>query len=120
VAKEMTGRGSFFSFGTNDLIQTICGLNCDVAEGGFLAEYLEEGILQKHPFETSTGTGSAGSYGRPAKGAVDQSQSQAGHLRRAWRRSREHLLFLRGGPRLRLLLALPNAGRPSRRRASSA
>ena len=68
VAKDIAGRAGFFSFGTNDLIQTFCGLSCDDAEGRFLAQYLEEGILQKHPFETSTGAGSAGSGGWPAKG----------------------------------------------------
>ncbi|MCA1729104.1 MAG: pyruvate, phosphate dikinase, partial [Actinobacteria bacterium] len=52
TAGEIAERADFFSFGTNDLTQTTCGLSRDDAEGGFLAEYLEEGILQKNPFET--------------------------------------------------------------------
>jgi pyruvate,orthophosphate dikinase len=52
VAGEIAEEADFFSFGTNDLTQTTCGLSRDDAEGGFLAEYLEEGILQKNPFET--------------------------------------------------------------------
>jgi pyruvate,orthophosphate dikinase len=52
VADEIAGEADFFSFGTNDLTQTTCGLSRDDAEGGFLAKYLEEGILQKNPFET--------------------------------------------------------------------
>ena len=42
---------SFFSFGTNDLTQTTLGISRDDAKGGFLAEYLEEGILEEDPFE---------------------------------------------------------------------
>ncbi len=52
TAGEIAERADFFSFGTNDLTQTTCGLSRDDAEGGFLAEYLEEGILEKNPFET--------------------------------------------------------------------
>ena len=52
TAGEIAERADFFSFGTNDLTQTTCGLSRDDAEGGFLTEYLEEGLLQKNPFET--------------------------------------------------------------------
>jgi pyruvate, orthophosphate dikinase len=49
---EIAERADVFSFGTNDLTQTTCGLSRDDAEGGFLAEYLEEDILEKNLFET--------------------------------------------------------------------
>jgi pyruvate,orthophosphate dikinase len=52
TAGEIAGGADFFSFGTNDLTQTVCGLSRDDAEGAFLARYLEEGILEKNPFET--------------------------------------------------------------------
>jgi pyruvate,orthophosphate dikinase len=52
TAGEIAERADFFSFGTNDLTQTTCGLSRDDAEGGFLTRYLEEGILQENPFET--------------------------------------------------------------------
>jgi len=41
----------FFSFGTNDLTQTTLGMSRDDAEGKFLTFYLEEGVLQRNPFE---------------------------------------------------------------------
>src|ERR671916_877525 len=52
TADAIAQRADFFSFGTNDLTQTTCGLSRDDAEGGFLVRYLEEGVLAKNPFET--------------------------------------------------------------------
>jgi pyruvate, orthophosphate dikinase len=52
VAHDIAEEADFFSFGTNDLTQTVCGLSRDDAEGGFLARYLEDGILEQNPFET--------------------------------------------------------------------
>ncbi|MDR3288974.1 MAG: pyruvate, phosphate dikinase [Peptococcaceae bacterium] len=40
----------FFSFGTNDLTQTIFGFSRDDAEGKFLKDYLEQRILDVNPF----------------------------------------------------------------------
>jgi pyruvate,orthophosphate dikinase len=42
----------FFSFGTNDLTQMTYGLSRDDAEGLFLRDYLEQGILSSDPFQT--------------------------------------------------------------------
>ena len=39
----------FFSFGTNDLTQTVFGLSRDDA-GKFLPHYVDQGILPKDPF----------------------------------------------------------------------
>ena len=51
-AKQIAAYADFFSFGTNDLTQTALGLSRDDAEGAFLATYLDEGILERNPFET--------------------------------------------------------------------
>ena len=50
-ADEIAEHADFFSFGTNDLTQTALGLSRDDA-GRFLSHYLEQGILERDPFET--------------------------------------------------------------------
>jgi pyruvate,orthophosphate dikinase len=51
-ADEIAGQADFFSFGTNDLTQTALGFSRDDAEGKFLTHYLEDGVLERNPFET--------------------------------------------------------------------
>src|SRR3954463_11780562 len=51
-ADEIARQADFFSFGTNDLTQTALGCSRDDAEGKFLTYYLEDGVLEKNPFET--------------------------------------------------------------------
>jgi pyruvate,orthophosphate dikinase len=51
-ADEIAQHADFFSFGTNDLTQTALGFSRDDAEGKFLTFYLEDGILERNPFET--------------------------------------------------------------------
>jgi pyruvate, orthophosphate dikinase len=51
-ADEIAGHADFFSFGTNDLTQTALGFSRDDAEGKFLTYYLEDGVLERNPFET--------------------------------------------------------------------
>ncbi len=51
-ADEIADFADFFSFGTNDLTQTALGFSRDDAEGKFLTHYLEDGVLEKNPFET--------------------------------------------------------------------
>jgi pyruvate, orthophosphate dikinase len=51
-ADEIAEQADFFSFGTNDLTQTALGFSRDDAEGKFLTHYLEDGVLEKNPFET--------------------------------------------------------------------
>ena len=49
VADKIAEVADFFSFGTNDLTQTVFGLSRDDA-GKFLPNYVEAGILPKDPF----------------------------------------------------------------------
>ena len=49
AAGEIAEAADFFSFGTNDLTQTVFGLSRDDA-GKFLPTYVEQGILHKDPF----------------------------------------------------------------------
>src|SRR5204863_9944940 len=51
-ADEIAQHADFFSFGTNDLTQTALGFSRDDAEGKFLTFYLEDGVLERNPFET--------------------------------------------------------------------
>ena len=49
TADEIAEHADFFSFGTNDLTQTVLGLSRDDS-GRFLGTYVSEGILDKDPF----------------------------------------------------------------------
>jgi pyruvate,orthophosphate dikinase len=51
-ADEIAEVADFFSFGTNDLTQTVLGMSRDDAEGKFLTFYLESGVIDRNPFET--------------------------------------------------------------------
>jgi len=50
-AGEIAEHADFFSFGTNDLTQTTLGVSRDDAEGKFLTRYLNDGVLERNPFE---------------------------------------------------------------------
>ena len=51
TADEIAREAQFFSFGTNDLTQTVWGLSRDDA-GAFLPAYLERNIIEADPFVT--------------------------------------------------------------------
>ena len=50
VAGDIAQDAEFFSFGTNDLTQTVFGYSRDDAESKFLPAYLAEKILTENPF----------------------------------------------------------------------
>jgi pyruvate,orthophosphate dikinase len=52
TADKIAEHAEFFSFGTNDLTQMAFGFSRDDAEGGFLLDYVERGILRDNPFQT--------------------------------------------------------------------
>ena len=52
TADEIAKTAEFFSFGTNDLTQAVFSFSREDAEGKFLLEYLEKGILTENPFQS--------------------------------------------------------------------
>jgi pyruvate,orthophosphate dikinase len=52
TAGRIATTARFFSFGTNDLTQTVWGFSRDDVEGSFFPVYLDEGIFTVSPFET--------------------------------------------------------------------
>src|ERR1700749_1399501 len=50
-ADEIAEVAVFFLFGTTDLTQTTLAFSRDDAEGKFLTRYLEDGVLDRNPFE---------------------------------------------------------------------
>ncbi len=68
TATEIAKVAEFFSFGTNDLTQMTFGYSRDDAERNFLVQYVEEGILEKNPFQTLDQEG----VGRLMKMAVEE------------------------------------------------
>ncbi|MDA2926230.1 pyruvate, phosphate dikinase [Acidobacteria bacterium AH-259-G07] len=50
TADELAEFAEFFSFGTNDLTQTVFGISRDDAEAGFLVHYIQKKILPENPF----------------------------------------------------------------------
>jgi len=52
TADQIAQYADFFSYGTNDLTQTVFAYSRDDAEGTFLPYYLEHRILEKDPFAT--------------------------------------------------------------------
>ena len=52
TAGEIAEYADFFSFGTNDLTQMAYGFSRDDAEGKFLLQYVDRGILPDNPFQT--------------------------------------------------------------------
>ncbi|HZX68869.1 MAG TPA: putative PEP-binding protein, partial [Candidatus Elarobacter sp.] len=51
VANDLAEIAQFFSFGTNDLTQTVYGYSRDDAEASFIPRYLEQKILKDDPFQ---------------------------------------------------------------------
>ena len=117
MADAIAEVADFFSFGTNDLTQTVFGLSRDDA-GKFLPHYVEPGILPKDPF-VSLDIEGVGAMVRIAaeKGRADEARPQARHLRRAWRRSRLDRVLRERRAGLRVVQPIPRAGRAAGRGA---
>ena len=112
TAGQIAGSADFFSFGTNDLTQMTWGFSRDDVEASFFSTYLEQGIFPVSPFE-SLDTEGVGALVRTASeaGREVERRPQARRLRRARRRPGLDPLLRVGRARLRLLLAVPGAGR---------
>ena len=120
-ADEIAEHADFFSFGTNDLTQTALGFSRDDAEGKFLTRYLEDGVLERNPFETID----QGGVGDLMRIAVERGRSVKDDLKMGI--CGEHggepdlgRVLPPARARLRLLLALPRPARPARGRPGGA
>ena len=76
VADKIAELADFFSFGTNDLTQTVFGLSRDDA-GKFLPRYVEAGILPKDPFVSIDVEG----VGEMMRIGVEKGRSVKNHLK---------------------------------------
>lgn len=76
TAGEIAELAEFFSFGTNDLTQMTFGYSRDDAERNFLVKYVEEGVLEKNPFQTLDREG----VGRLMKIAVEEGRKTRPNL----------------------------------------
>ena len=52
TAHDLAREADFFSFGTNDLTQTVWGFSRDDVEAAFFPLYIEDGVFGVSPFET--------------------------------------------------------------------
>ncbi|QIY62536.1 MULTISPECIES: pyruvate, phosphate dikinase [unclassified Streptomyces] len=73
TAGQIAEAAEFFSFGTNDLTQTVWGFSRDDVEASFFTAYLEKGIFGVSPFET---------IDRDGVGSLVRSAVQAGRATR--------------------------------------
>ncbi|MFR9800159.1 pyruvate, phosphate dikinase [Streptomyces sp. MS06] len=73
TAGQIAEAAEFFSFGTNDLTQTVWGFSRDDVEASFFTAYLEKGIFGVSPFET---------IDRDGVGSLVQSAAEAGRRTR--------------------------------------
>jgi pyruvate,orthophosphate dikinase len=76
LADQIAQSADFFSFGTNDLTQTVFGLSRDDA-GKFLPHYVEAGILPKDPFVSIDVEG----VGAMVRIGVDKGRATKNHLK---------------------------------------
>jgi len=52
IADQIAVKAQFFSFGTNDLTQTVVGISRDDAQKSFLRTYIDRKIIADDPFQT--------------------------------------------------------------------
>ncbi|MBV9026155.1 MAG: pyruvate, phosphate dikinase [Streptomycetaceae bacterium] len=73
TAGQIAEAAEFFSFGTNDLTQTVWGFSRDDVEASFFTAYLEKGIFGVSPFET---------IDRDGVGSLVRAAAEAGRVTR--------------------------------------
>jgi pyruvate,orthophosphate dikinase len=71
TADEIAESAEFFSFGTNDLTQMTFGISRDDAEGKFLLNFVDRGLLPNNPFQVIDREG----VGQLMKMCVDKGRS---------------------------------------------
>ncbi|MDS1271217.1 pyruvate, phosphate dikinase [Lipingzhangella sp. LS1_29] len=71
TAGQIAESADFFSFGTNDLTQTVWGFSRDDVEASFFSSYLEKGVFGVSPFESLDTDG----VGRLIQLAVDEGRA---------------------------------------------
>ena len=76
MADSIAEIADFFSFGTNDLTQTVFGLSRDDA-GRFLPDYVSQGVLPKDPFVSIDVEG----VGAMVRMAADKARTVKNHLK---------------------------------------
>ncbi len=120
LAGEIAETAEFFSFGTNDLTQTVFGLSRDDA-ASFIRQLSKARDIRARSFcDARRDRGRrARAHCRRAR-SRDAARAEARHLRRARRRSGFDRVLRDGRARLRVVLPLPGADRPARRSASRA
>ena len=114
-ADEIAEVADFFSFGTNDLTQTTLGMSRDDAEGKFLTWYLEDGVLERNPFETldQDGVGDLMRIG-VERGRATKPEIKLGICGEHGGEPASVGVLPRARARLRQLLAVPRPARPAR------
>ena len=113
TAHRIAEAADFFSFGTNDLTQTTWGFSRDDVESSVFAAYLEKGVFTVSPFETIDGDGVGRLVRDRRRGGPPRPSPKLklGRLRRARRRPGIDPLLPQDRAGLRVLLAVPGAGR---------
>lgn len=76
TADEIAKHAEFFSFGTNDLTQTVFGYSRDDAEGKFLLKYVQDKILPENPFQVLDRDG----VGQLMKICVEKARATRGNI----------------------------------------
>ena len=113
IADKIAEIADFFSFGTNDLTQTVFGLSRDDA-GKFLPRTLRQGSCRRILSSRSTWMASARWFASRRKKAGKPRSVEAWHLWRAWRRPRLDRVLRAGWAGLRIMQPVSRAGRPPR------
>ena len=115
TADEIARDADFFSFGTNDLTQMTFGYSRDDAEGGFLLKYVEDRILPVNPFQTLDDAVAGLMKTAVDKGRATKPGLELGICGEHGGDPGVDLQVRADRARLRVLLAVPRAGRPARR-----